>query len=261
MYTTSTDKMSGLIVTAKSFQTILKKKKLDIAREIERFKEHGIDPGYTLEDAMENELNKVAEDFRMQCRLAVKLRNIAMEEGLIKNDGDGTPRLEDSPALIGQYCLITVRPVAGTCLVYFEKAIATFMERPFIIGAEYHFEQVGTTPETMGDGFHCHMILHTKSSKRANEIMKDLRGDLECECSIQMGKEIGKKKYYFLKTEKDLEYALNYIRGDKHDDEKTDAVELNSEWRRINMLEDVYYIREWDNRESRPDAVIIEEVH
>lgn len=200
--------MSGLIMTAKAFQKQLKDRKKQIARDMDA----GLDFGMTMDEVLNAEMDRIAEDFRLQCRLAVKLKKIAEEEGLIKTE-DRTPKLEDSPTLVGQFCMITVRPVEGTCLVYFEKAIATFMERPFIIGAEYHFEQVGTTPETMGNGFHCHMILHTKSSKRANDIMKDLRSDLECVCSIEMGKEIGKKKYYILKTERDLEYALNYIRG------------------------------------------------
>lgn len=252
--------MAGLIVTAKAFQAQLKKKEKEAQKMIDFSKDQGVDPGITLEEYMEGEMNRIAEEFRMQCRLAMKLKKVAEEEGLIKSNDNGTPRLEDSPGLKDNYCMITVRPVEGTCLVFFEQAIERFMERPFIIGAEYHFEQTGECEETLGNGFHVHMILKTKKSKRACDIIKELRSDIEVNATVEMGKEINRRRYYFMKNEKDLEYALNYIRGDKHNADKEAAVEMNEEWRRINGLKDVYYVREWDNRESRQDAVIIEEV-
>lgn len=248
--------MAGLIVTAKAFQTLLKKKEKDIRKMIDGAKDQGIDPGFTVEEYMEGEMDRIAEEFRMQCRLAMKLKKVAEEEGLIKSNDNGTPRLEDSPVLKDKYAMITIRPAEGTCLVYFEKAVANFMDRPWILGAEYHFEQTGDSYEELGEGFHVHMVVKCKSSIRVTEILKHIAADFDCRYSVQ----IGNNRNKFLKNERDLEYALNYIRGDKHEESKEAAVEMNEEWRTINGLKDVYYVRNWDNRESRPDAVIIEEV-
>lgn len=255
--------MSGLIVTAKAFQKILKKREKELAQDISFNTDMGVDPGYTLREAMENELNRIAEDFRLQCRLAVKLRDIAIEEGLLKSSTP--PSLEESPKLADRYALITIRPIEGTCLVYFEKAIATYMERPWVHGAEYHFEQTGENHESLGNGFHVHIVAKCKKSIRVPEIEMDARKDLEpITFSIQIGENKSPscpKPRKFLQTERDLQYALNYIRGDKHNEDKDDAVYMNEEWRKLNGLQDVYYVGHWDNRESSPDAVIIQEVH
>lgn len=250
--------MSGLIVTAKGYLNRIKKIEKE-CREKKLKAEYG--GGCYAEGEMElrveREYQQIADDFRNQCRLAVMLRNIALEEGLIKKiNTDGTPKLEDSPVLSERYALITIRPADGTCLVWFEQAVANFLEhRPWVLGAEYHFEQTGDVFETMGVGFHVHMVVRCKKSIRATEILKDVASDFECKYSVQ----IGNNRNKFLKTERDLEYALNYVRGDKHEESKEAAVELNEEWRALKGLQDAYYVKDWDNRESRP-AVIIEEV-
>lgn len=212
-------------------------------------------------DAWETEQMKIiAKDFERQCKMAAYLRDIAVETGLLKTPTPPAavekPQIEDSPCLPDRYALITIRPAPGTCLVYFERAVTDFIERPWVLGAEYHFEQTGTDLATLGNGFHVHIVAKCKKSIRATEIISCAAKDFECKHAIQIGNQRNK----FLKTERDLEYALNYIRGDKHDDEKEDAVAMNDEWRRINGLQEVYYVGDWDNRESRPSAVIIEEV-
>lgn len=252
-------RMSGLIVTAKAYLNRIKKIEKE-CREKKLKAEYGggVYEEGEMELRVEREYKQIADDFRVQCKLAVMLRDIALEEGLIKNDGNnGTPKLEDSPVLSERYALITIRPADGTCLVWFETAVASFLEhRPWVLGAEYHFEQTGDNEDDLGNGFHVHMVVRCKKSIRATEILKDVASDFECKYSIQ----IGNKRNKFLKTERDLEYALNYVRGDKHDESKEAAIELNDEWRTLNGLQDAYYVKDWDNRESRPDAVIIEEV-
>lgn len=248
--------MAGLIVTSKAFFKQMEKKRKEAIRSIQVFEDNGINPGYTLDDVMDGEINRIKEEFRMQCRLAVELRKVAEEEGLIKSQDDRTPKLEDSPTLGDRYALITMRPEDGTCLVWFEQALNDLQHQPWIKNAEYHMEQVGDTDETLGNGFHAHMVCKVTKTKRAGDIVKDLVKHFE---PVRVMIQIGNNKNKFLKTERDLEYALNYVRGDKHNDNKEAAVELNEDWREMHGLLNVYYIRDWDNRESRP-AVIIEEV-
>lgn len=275
--------MAGLILTAKALAKKLKEARdkqrnsLDsLIAQAQQMKSQNMDPRmsdyYTekvanaIKDRDEFDwetwerraITQITKEFRDQCKMAVALREIAMEEGLIKKQTSesGTPMLEDSPALGDRYALITIRPEPGTCLVYFEKAVSEFMERPWVLGAEWHFEQTGTDESTWGDGFHVHIVAKCKKSIRVTEITQCAAKDFECRHTIQIGND--RKK--FLKTERDLEYALNYIRGDKHDEDKEDAVALNEEWRDRCGLQQVYYTRDWDNRESRPNAVIIEEV-
>lgn len=283
--------MAGLIMTAKALTKQLEKARKERVRfldadisQAETMKGCNCNPAMSdyykkkLDDAIHrrehfdweewecNQINEITKAFRVQCRMAVRLRDIAMEEGLIKSekDNNGTPLLDDSPALTDVYALITIRPEPGTCLVFFEQRIALLMERPWILGAEYHFEQVGTDESTMGDGFHVHIVAKLKKSIRVPEITKDCTADLEpIRFRLQIGEEptASKKRVRkFLKTARDLEFALNYIRGYKHNEDKEDAVEMDKEWRRLNGLQDVYYVGHWDNRESRTDAVIIEEV-
>lgn len=256
--------MAGLIITAKALQNKMDKYKKDILARQAAFESMGHDSGMDLNKMLEQEMDKMVADFRLQCKLAVKLRDVAIEEGLIQPPKtQGTPMLEDSPLLSGLYALITIRPAPGSCLVFFETRVAQWMERPYIIGAEYVFEQVGEDEETMGEGFHAHAVVHLKKSTRAGAIAKDITGDMEpMACLVQIGEDPAKhsKPKKFLKTQRDLEWSLNYIRGDKHNPEKADAVAVNEMWRKLNGLQERYYIREWDNRESRPDAVIIEEI-
>jgi hypothetical protein len=251
--------MSGLIVTSKAFFKQIEKKRKETIRAIQMCVDNGIDPGYTVDDMMASEIDRIKEEFRMQCRLAVELKKVAEEEGLIKSQVDnGTPKLEDSPVLGDRFALITMRPEPGTCLVWFEQSLCDLQHQPWIKCAEIHMEQTGTDQESLGEGFHAHMVCKVTRTKRAGDIAKDLVKHFE---PSRVHIEIGNKKHKFLKTERDLEYALNYIRGDKHDEDKEDAVIMNEDWRKLHGLQDVYYIRDWDNRETRPDAVIIEEVN
>lgn len=251
--------MAGLILTAKAFDKQLQKDTDKFLKE--RMHATGITDTETLlkwsTEYRAARLEVIKKDFERQCKIAVALREVAEATGLIrKPERNETPRLEDSPALPERYALITIRPEPGTCLVYFEKAVKEFMERPWVLGAEYHFEQTGQDEATMGDGFHVHIVAKCKKSIRATEIIAHAARDFECKHTIQIGNQRNK----FLKTERDLEYALNYIRGDKHDEEKEDAVALNELWRKTCGLNDVYTTRDWDNRESSTNAVIIEEV-
>lgn len=253
--------MSGLILTAKAFQKRLAKRKIEITKELQKYKDHKIDCDWTVQDRMEAEIEAIANDFRQQCKLAVKLRDIAIEEGLLKDPtaatGENIKKLDAPATLADKYALITIRPAPGTCPVYFVKAVADFIERPWVRGAEYHFEQTGECEQELGDGFHVHIVAICKKSIRVQEILESAAKDFECKYSIQ----IGNNRNKFLKTETDLEYALNYIRGDKHDPTKATAVTLNNEWRQLMDIQDVYYAKSWDNRESSPEnAVIIQEV-
>lgn len=274
--------MAGIIREAKDILGRLKKTEKEIEKSIQATLDQmgqnpsGFSKGFqppTVEEMMASHIDRAVEQFRRECILAMRLRDVAMEVGLIQPKQTTHPQIEASPSLVGRYCMITIRPAPRTCFATFREGVFKFVERGLFVGGEYAFEQLGENDDELGEGFHCHIVAEVKGYVQVKEIVRDAKTDIKVPHICQVGEDEEKKKNArkFFKTERDLEYSRNYIRGRKHNDEKEAAISWNPKWRMRECLNDLYVFGEWsaphmgdtyedDDPESRPSGVIIEEV-
>lgn len=68
---------------------------------------------------------------------------------------------------------ITIRPDDSKCDFHdFKKKIESFVSRKCFIEYTYSFEQKGTTPSEIGNGFHCHIVAKMKQRSKG-EVLRD----------------------------------------------------------------------------------------
>jgi hypothetical protein len=120
--------------------------------------------------------------------------------------------------------MLSIRPPDKTDLAKFVRDVS------FFVGTwakkwswfEYAFEQVGETAETMGKGFHCHLIFEINATNYYRQhILRDAFSGFPyvAQPSIHLDKLFN------------VERAKEYIRGIKKDDDKELGVEFNTPWR------------------------------
>lgn len=238
--------MSGIIREAKEIYKRMEKRKAEFRKQLQLAQDNGLDPGFTLENCTSKDLEREITRFKEECKIALQLKQAAMEVGLIR--APPTPQIEGG--LVGKYCLITIRPPDGTCFFNFKTEVERYIKRPYFISGEYAFEQCGENAEDVGNGFHVHILACVKDYVQFKELNRDVHKDVSGDFMFQVGNE--KKK--FLRTQTDLEFCQHYIRGDKHNDAKRAAISWNAEWRAMNALDDLYVF----NNESST-MVVVEE--
>jgi len=127
-------------------------------------------------------------------------------------------------------CFITVRPDSKKISFFeFKHDVARFMTSSRILSYEYCFEQKGETEATMGIGFHMHAIIQWELEPK--ELLKyttsHFKKYVASNC-IQIGDTYHGKR---IKTKKDLERLRAYMSGDKRDDKKVKACDIDPIWR------------------------------
>lgn len=127
-----------------------------------------------------------------------------------------------------RHYMLSVRPPEGTNFVTFKRDTEEFINKwvEKWCWVEYAYEQKGESIETMGKGFHCHMVFATKTPNYyPTHILRDAKRQwtyVAANC-IQCD------------TLNNVERARYYIRGDKND-EKEAAVMMDNIWRQsLNM--------------------------
>lgn len=154
-----------------------------------------------------------------------------LEEGKIINR-DNTEKLPE------RYVFITLRPEENVCnLKTFIYHTETFFKKNLFNDSVWAFEQCGKTNEDCGKGFHAHGIAKVKNYVQVKDIIKAYEF-IPYNCILQIGRKDSKCK--FITKPIDLEYANNYIRGEKHNEEKNKSVIIDKIWREKNNLKDLY---------------------
>lgn len=118
----------------------------------------------TYEEALERAKHEAMVEFEMNCKLGielmVKFKELASDKGLYKDR-------------IKQWYFITIRPDTKAININaFMDKVMTFVNRKCFIAYEASFEQKGTTDDTLGDGFHVHMIANM-SQRSKGEVLRD----------------------------------------------------------------------------------------
>lgn len=159
-----------------------------------------------------------------------QLKKLLEDKKVICNDP--TEKLSE------RHVFITLRPEENTCcLQTFMYHCEQFFKKNLFINSEWVFEQTGKTELEQGKGFHCHGIAIVKNYVAVKDIIKAYEF-IPYNCILQIGRKDSKTK--FITNERDLDYARNYIRGDKHNDEKEKAVIIDKIWREKNKINEIY---------------------
>jgi len=129
--------------------------------------------------------------------------------------------------------LITINPDKSKWVLHsFVNYIKELICSKYFIRAEFVFEQKGINLLTIGENYHCHIVCESKYYSA--EILRHLNKNANS--MIQ----IGKPGHKYLKFESDIEFAKNYIRGDKHNKDKEPAIAMDAIWRKNENLDEIY---------------------
>lgn len=144
-----------------------------------------------------------------------------------------------------QTYFITVRPDSErTTLAEFIKITEKFSKRVMFKYGSYSYEQKGVTRETLGQGYHMHMIVKTTAGAKG-EVLRATQSSF---------KKIAKDEYCDVKLCKNpkshtQKYLVDYESNDNH---KIVTKEWDSIWRSQNDLESLYKIH--NDNSGEPDA-------
>lgn len=157
-------------------------------------------------------------EIRDACQWKKLVDQVMIEEGLIDE------KLKD------KLCFLTVRPKTSLVTFFeFEGDVRSFFQSDRIKEFEYCFEQKGETLDTMGGGFHFHAIIEWKYEPK--ELIKYAQSHfkkyVEPQC-IQVGDDFHGKR---IKQKKDLDRLRQYMSGNKGDDKKALACDIDKLWR------------------------------
>lgn len=145
---------------------------------------------------------------------------------------------DNTEKLPERYVFITLRPEPDACLLKtFMYHCETFFKKNLFINSEWVFEQAGKTELEQGNGFHCHGIAMVKNYVAVKDIIRAYEF-IPYNCILQIGRKDSKTK--FITKQQDLDYARNYIRGDKFNAEKEKAVIIDKIWREKNQISAIY---------------------
>lgn len=180
------------------------------------------------------------KDFIRKARLGIELmedfrklaKDIAQSKEHIALDDDDVRRR--SPSLCQRTWFITVRPDPNINFPDFYEACRKMTTRSCWDWYEIAFEQKATDDDTLGYGFHLHMIAKGKVQK--SQIARNLMSTFQ--------KVIGNSqaiKIEDLKTDDDVQACRNYIVNyESKDGHKVPTKEYDEKWRRQIGLEHIY---------------------
>lgn len=146
-----------------NFYTLAAKLRRDIARQADHLETLGYDESTAGEIAKSSAMTTFEANTRLGIELMLKYKEIASEMGLIQDKVYNT-------------FMITIRPECKK--VSFEKFyddVYDYLERKMFCGKHIYavrFEQKGTSDETLGHGFHVHIISETNCRSKG-EVLRN----------------------------------------------------------------------------------------
>lgn len=130
---------------------------------------------------------------------------------------------------------ITIRPDSKKInFIEFQTLVMNFLGRECFNHFIMVFEQKGTDENTLGHGFHTH-IIGNMMQRSKGEVLRDTKSTFKC-CTAE-----NCIKVDIIKTQKDMDKLLGYIRDHKaKDGHKKITEESDKIWRQKNNLQDIY---------------------
>lgn len=169
--------------------------------------------------AYDTEIAIAKSDFKEILQIANELHNIYKE---LKNNEDHN------------WLFITIRPDPKLNITFneFYDKVYKYIHRKFFLQYTLTFEQKGTSDNTLGEGFHIHIVADTKW-RSTKDSLRDTLSTFNKICSGP-GVEIKPTR-----NPKDIveKYLTNYESDDNH---KISTKEWDIKWRKSLGLEDLY---------------------
>lgn len=181
-----------------------------------------------LKQQIEYEMKKELSYVEKALEFKDQFREILKKHGYHQNDGNKLPN---------KHCLITIRPENVTDIQDFKSSILKGLNSKKIISYELAFEQSGKTKDEIGKGAHAHALCQVQDYCTVKDIIGIFKAPMK---KYVYSIEVGKQNRKFIPDTIGLERAKNYIRGNKHNEEKELSVALDPIWRKMHNLEELY---------------------
>lgn len=209
-----------------NFYTLAAKMNRTIAKETDRMsriERRGYDQDNSdlRQIATQMEMNKFRSNVELGIDLMLIYKDIATEKGLYADK-------------VKKTYFITIRPKCTITFDEFYNNVKQYVDRKCFINYQLTFEQKGTSKETLGEGFHTHIIAHMKQRSKG-EVLRDTISAFKHQCEpncIQVD---------ILKSDSDYKQTLAYITDYTSDDNhKLPTKEWDELWRTNNNLKNIY---------------------
>lgn len=156
----------------------------------------------------------------------------------------GLRAIKSGDEACSEYYFITITPGAGVDMSDFARCAERFCKRKFVRAYSYAFEQSGEVDESMGRNPHVHIVLRQSKHYSRSKIKQYVDETFKCLFKPEglSGTKI-KPQFADVKCCKSTTVKTQvekYILGDKKDESKLAAVELNGRWRTLHGLEGYY---------------------
>lgn len=136
---------------------------------------------------------------------------------------------------------ITLRPSDEHSHRFAEfKTIVTnnYLTRSCFNSYKYAWEQKGETPDTMGKGYHIHILAQCPNYLMKTQLIKDTKSTFKKFCNGDVPEAFIQVEY--VRTYEHLNNIRAYMSGIKSDEWKEPACELDKPWRKKYNLDDLY---------------------
>lgn len=119
-----------------------------------------------------------------------------------------------------------------------QQCVTKLLKKKWIVEWHYAIEQRGKTVEEVGKGVHAHVLIKRSDTKtKWSEISRECKNTCQNVCDASNPSVLNFRKLF---SSDDVKKSFKYINGSKKDEWKQDAVNMNSEWRQENGLQDLY---------------------
>lgn len=203
-----------------NFYTLAAKMRKEISRERDRFERQGLDFDEAIAKAKDNALNTFEANTRLGIELMMRYKKIADEMGLYENNATRT-------------FMITIRPENNKITFQeFYELIAKYTNRTCFENFALTFEQKGTSDETLGHGFHVHIVAKMKQRSK-KEVLRDTFSTFKsCTAEHCIQVDVCKNPEATIKN-----YLIEYNSSDNH---KIVTKEWDQKWRLKEDIKSIY---------------------
>jgi len=167
-------------------------------------------------------------------------------QGVLKSIKENGYRQYQKLKSIDSFQWVTVNPKPETSFESFKKDVDKYVNQKHIEAAEYVYEQRGSNDDTMGQGFHVHLLVKTKTNK----------ADFEKRTRAKFSKYCGNDKHIYMKScpLKFIKDKQAYMRGEKIEPGKETKCEIDKLWRIKNNLNQYYITNNGIQTESLEES-------
>lgn len=182
-----------------------------------------------------NGIKTCISDINLVCDLMEGPYGDAMHRlaSIIKDRQTSIGRITNNP----QNYLITIRPSNNVQLTDFVAMIQHMILRKCFVKGVYSFEQKGTSPSTLGDGVHCHIVATMKQCSKA-AVLRDISSTFKS--WINNGN-ITANNIDVRTTHNPEEVVKNYLIEYRSDDGHKEPTKYwDEQWRRESGMDSLY---------------------